>query len=530
MTTYSSQQDIDNIHRQLNETFATGLTKDLAWRKWQLKQCWWMVIDNEDRLLEALHADLHKPAFEATFELAAIKNDILSHLKNIDEWTATKSVPNAGVVMGWLGKGRIRKEPLGTALVIGAWNFPVGILIPPFVAAITAGCCAVMKPSELAPHTAALLVELVGTYLDPRAIRVVTGGPEETSYALSKRWNQIFYTGSSKIGRVVAAAAAKHLTPVVLELGGQGPCIVTKSADVDLAAKRTAWVKFFNAGQVCITVNHVFAEPEVVDQFIERLAYWNEQLLQTPEDAESGKDQMSHIVNERQFDRLAGLLNKTEGRLVYGGLDKSNRATRFLHPTIVNLGSLAQPKEAKAVMDDALMAEEVFGPVVPVITATVAEALREINRLPEPLALYVFNRDRAVSDHILNNTTSGGVTINNVIFHTAIGDAPFGGVGESGYGAYHGPHGVEAFCHRRPVVEPPAWIDGLMGFMYAPYHKSSVAKMAVKNSLGFKRGETLEDQRKTGGVVSLSVAGTALGAMAVVAVLLRGGLVLPTRK
>lgn len=524
MTAYSSKNDIDDIHRQLRETFATGLTKDLAWRRWQLKQLWWLLNDNDDRLLAALHADLHKPAFEATMELSAAKEDILLHLKNIENWTGTKPVSNAGFVLGWLGKGRIRKEPLGTALIIGAWNFPIGVLIPPLIAAITAGCCAVIKPSELAPHTATVLVELLGMYLDPRAIRGVTGGAEETTYALTKRWNQIFYTGSSRIGRVVATAAAKHLTPVVLELGGQGPCIVTKTADVDLAARRTAWIKFFNAGQICISTNHVFAEPEVVDEFVERLAYWNEQLLKTRGAEESGKDQMAHMVNERQFDRLAGLLEKTEGKVVYGGLEKSDRATRFFHPTIVTLGSLSQPK-GKSAMADTLMSEELFGPTVPVITATVDEALREINALSEPLALYIFTRDRAVSEHILNNTLSGGVTINNVFVHTATGDAPFGGVGESGYGAYHGSNGVEAFCHRRPVVEPPTWVDKFVGFMYAPYGKDGIAKLAVKNSLGFKRGETLEDQRKQGGTGLFGVTGTVIGAAALVTTLwLRGSL------
>lgn len=527
MAGYSSKNDIDTIHRELRETFATGLTKDLAWRRWQLKQMWWLLTDNEERIMEALFADLHKPAFEVQFELAGTKNDILSHYKNMEKWLGTKPVSNAGIVMGWLGKGRIRKEPLGTTFIIGAWNFPIGVLLPPLVAAITAGCCACIKPSELAPHTATLLAELVATYLDPRAIRVVTGGAEETTYALTKRWSQIFYTGSSRIGRVVAIAAAKHLTPVVLELGGQGPCIVTKSADIDLAAKRTAWIKFLNAGQICISTNHVFAEPEVVDKFVERLAYWNDQLLSTNvtkrDGVMSGAAQMTRMVNERQFDRLAGLLEKTDGQVVYGGLDKSNRTELFFHPTVVTLGNVSQPKGESA-MGDKIMSEELFGPVSPVITATVDEALREINALPEPLALYIFSRDRAVSDHILDNTLSGGVTINNVAIHASLGDAPFGGVGESGYGAYHGPVGVEAFCHRRAVVEPPSWVDGLIGFMYAPYAKDAVAKLAVKNSLGFKRGETLEDQRKRGGQGLLKTAGTVLGFATVVTLWLRGHL------
>lgn len=500
MTTYTSKDDVDAIHSQLKETFATGLTKDLAWRKWQLKQCWWLVADNLDLIREALRQDLRKHPLEAGFELNAVQSDILEHIKHLEDWTGTKPSPGAGLIFGWLGRGRVRKEPLGTTLIIGAWNAPIAVVLQPLVAALTAGCCAVLKPSELAPHTAAALAELVPKYLDPRAVRVVTGGPEETSHMLEKRWNHIFYTGSAKVARIIAAAAAKHLTPMVLELGGQGPCLVTKTADVDFAAKRIAWNSFFNAGQICMSVNHIFAEPEVAERLVERLAYWNGQLLKTPK-AEAGKvtgeDQLTQIINERHFDRIAGLLDKTSGEVVYGGLEESNRASCVIHPTVVKLGPLTQPGGGSA-LKDSLMSEEIFGPVTPVITATVSEAISAINSMPEALALYIFTKDRAVTEHILDNTSSGGVTVNNLMMHAQMHGAPFGGVGESGYGAYHGAHGVEQFCHRRPVVEPPGWLDALTGFLYPPYGDAAAAKLDVKNTLGFKRGETLEDQRKTG--------------------------------
>lgn len=497
--TYTSKEEVDTIHRELKESFATGLTKDHAWRKWQLKQCWWLLMDNQDRFATAIHEDLHRHPFETAFEQSVLKTDILEHIKHMEDWTGTKPAPGAGLLLGWLSRGRVRKEPLGTTLIIGSWNAPVSVILQPLVAALTAGCCAVLKPSELAPSTAALLAELVPAYLDPRAVRVVTGGPDETTHILAKRWNQIFYTGSSKIGRIVAAAAARHLTPVVLELGGQGPCIVTRTADVELAARRLAWVNFINAGQFCTCVNHVYAEPEIVDQLLERFAHWTEQLLKTPRAGEKvvGEDQLCRIVNERSFDRLAGMLKNTSGEVVYGGLEKSDRAKRLLHPTIVRLGALDPPNGASA-LKDSLMSEEIFGPITPVITATVPEALRAINSMPEPLALYLFSHDRAVIDNVLDNTLTGGVTVNNVIYHMIAGNTPFGGVGESGYGAYHGSYGVEQFCHRRVVVEPPGWMDKLTGFFYPPYQEGAVAKLEVKNTLGFKRGETLEDQRKTG--------------------------------
>lgn len=264
-------------------------------------------------------------------------------------------------------------------------------------------------------------------YLDQRAIRVITGGPAEMAYILEKRYDHIFFTGSSKIARFITAAAAKHLTPVVLELGGQGPCIVSKTADIDLAARRIASAKYLNAGQICLTVNHVFAEPEIVDELSERLTYWNAQFLL------QGDSDMCRIVNEKNFDRLSGLLDDTKGTISCGG--KRDRAQKFIEPTVV--------KDVK--MQDSLMSEELFGPILPVITATVDEALAFINDLPASLALYIFTSDSAQAEEVLNKTASGGVTINNTLFHGTLDNAPFGGVGESGYGSYHGPYGIETF-------------------------------------------------------------------------------------
>jgi aldehyde dehydrogenase (NAD+) len=342
------------------------------------------------------------------------------------------------------------------------------------------------------------LQELIPKYLDSLAIRIAACGPAETSYILEKRFNQIFFTGSSKTARFVAEAAAKHLTPTVLELGGQGPCIVTKSANIDLAARRITNLKFANAGQVCLTVNHVFAEPEILDQLIARMAYWNDEYLS------KGNHHMSRIVDERSFDRLAKLLANTKGSTVYGG--KWNRDDKFIHPTIVK----------DVTMNDSLMSEEIFGPILPVISASVDEAIEGINQLPEPLAIYIFSQDNEVVNKVLNNTISGGVTINNVLFHASLSGAPFGGVGESGHGAYHGTYGIDCFSHSRPVVTPPTWLDKLVGFTYAPYEAKNIKYLTVKNSLGFKRGETLEDQRKhksfwSGGMILSAAGAVAIG-------------------
>jgi aldehyde dehydrogenase (NAD+) len=336
-----------------------------------------------------------------------------------------------------------------------------------------------LKPSEVSQKCSELLAELVPQYLDTSAIRLVTGGPSESTYLLSLRFDQIFFTGSSKIARFITAAAAKHLTPVVLELGGQGPTIVTKTADIDLAARRITWAKFMNAGQICLSVNHVFADPEIADKLVERLGYWNDQYLS------QGNEYMCRIVNDRNFERLTDLLDRSNGKSVYGG--QRIPAERYIAPTVVD----------HVTLDDSLLSEELFGPILPVVRMSAKDAVNAINSMPSPLALYIFSGDKHQTDWIIDSTISGGVTVNNVMIHAAVPNAPFGGVGEAGYGAYHGPHGIDCFSHRRVVVQPPKWLDKLMGFTYPPYSMKSLKWLVVKNSLGFKRGETLEDQRRS---------------------------------
>lgn len=484
-TVYSTQAEVDEAHRVLHQTFASGLTKDLAWRKWQLKQLWWLVEDNTDRIVAALAADLNRHALESmSADVMALKMDILGHIKHLEKWTATQPTSLGFPGLHRIFKARVRKEPLGVTLIIGAWNYPVLLLLQPLVAAIAAGCCALLKPSELSGHCERLLHELVPAYLDPRALRLVTGGAAETGYILSKPFNHIFFTGSSKVARIVAAAAAKHLTPLVLELGGQGPAIVTRTADVDLAARRIAYAKYTNAGQICLSVNHVFVDPAVLERFLDRVAHYFSSFTAGGD----GRENMTRIVNDRNLERLAALLAATKGTVVHGG--EVDRATRHFVPTVV--------RDVK--LDDPLLSEELFGPILPVIAAPLDEAIRAVNSLPSPLALYLFSRDRREIDSTLDRTLSGGVTVNNVFFHSAVGDAPFGGVGESGYGAYHGRHGVDCFSHKRAVMEPPSWIDRLMGFAYPPYKMENVKKIHVANNLGFRRGETMEDQRKGKGV------------------------------
>jgi aldehyde dehydrogenase (NAD+) len=470
------KKDFAAIHQELNQTFARGHTKSIQWRKWQLKQLWWMIEDNQDKILGALADDLGRHEMESrAADLRGLKSDILDHLQNVEDWAATKRVPGAGMVFGLLGKAHIRMEPLGVVLIIGAWNFPFLLTLQPAIAAVAAGCCIVIKPSELATASERVMASLVSSYLDQSAIRLVTGGPPETTEILQYKFDHIFFTGSSKIARFITAAAAKHLTPTTLELGGQCPAIVAKSANVDLAAKRIALAKFMNAGQICLSVNHVFADPSIYEEFLSRLEHWTRKF--------AAAGHMCHIINQRNRDRLEGMLQKSHGRIIR--CSGSSGSKTYMAPVIV----------AEASLSDNIMSEELFGPICPVIKASVEDAVTATNQLPRPLAIYIFSSDQAEIELIQDRTISGGVTVNDATMHAGVPNAPFGGVGDSGMGYYHGKYGFLAFTHQRTVVDPPTWLDKVMGFRYPPYDVAHKTKLDVPNKLGFRRGESLKDQR-----------------------------------
>ncbi|KAI5285672.1 hypothetical protein KEM55_000555, partial [Ascosphaera atra] len=371
----------------------------------------------------ALYLDLHRPRTES-FEgdIAPLKEDIYGALQNLDKWTADRKVPGMTACML---KARVRKEPLGTALIISPWNYPLYLALGPMVYAIAAGCTVLLKPSEISQATEKLLVDLIPKYMDPTCIRVVTGGPDEMQSLLQHRFDQIFFTGSQKVARIVKKAAAENLTPVVLELGGQNLCFVAKDADLSQAAKTIARVKFTNAGQFCLCVNHVWADPEIAEQLVELLRYWMVQYLA------DGHDGYSRIINDSNFDRIVELLDKTKGDVVYGG--HYDKKTRFIEPTVID----------RVPVDDPLMSQELFGPIIPVLHGTPDQAIKHTSK-DTPLATYIFSRNQHLIDHIIRNTRSGGVTVNNVFYHAFVPHAPFGGVGYSGMGGYHGEYGVDS--------------------------------------------------------------------------------------
>ncbi|KAH6616459.1 Aldehyde/histidinol dehydrogenase [Boeremia exigua] len=497
---YSSRDDIDKAVRILRATFRSGRTKDLKYRKWQLKQLYWLVADNHEAIIDALHKDLGRPEFETRLNIKGMQDDIVYHIKHFERW-ARGETPKSGFIFSNVGRTHLRAEPRGLVFIIGPWNFPDTLTITPLAAAISAGCTALIKPSELAANFTDLFVKLAPKYLDSESYALVTGAASETQYMLSHKFDHIFFTGSTPVAKHVAAAAAKHLTPTVLELGGQCPAIVTKTANVDLAAKRIAAAKFMNAGQICLSVNHVFIDPKVHDDFINRLKHWNQSFTSNGE-----SDAMCTIINDRNFGRLEGLLNKTQGNVVYGGSGHDRNLLKLKTTVVDNVG-----------LGDSLLSEELFGPLLPIMEADSKQAVEMINNLPHPLGLYIFSHDQSEIDYVLDNTLSGGVTINDTLLHAGVPEVPFGGVGDSGMGAYHGKYGFDTFTHLRAVVQMPDWLDKFMGFRYPPYDLTKSNPMTTFSAPPFKRGETLQDQEDgISTVVQILGSAAVIGGLAIV--------------
>ena len=444
---------IPDIVRELHEGFRSGVLRDNEQRAAQLRRLRTMFVEQEDRLIDALVADVGKPRIEAyTTEISFTINEIDHTLKHLDAWTKPGKVKVPLTFKP--GTAQLRPEPLGTVCIIAPWNYPVQLLFAPLVPALAAGNTAVLKPSEVTPTVAALIEELVPMYFDANTVAVVTGAVDETTALLEQRFDHIFYTGNGKVGRVVMRAAAEHLTPVTLELGGKSPAIVAADANVKVAARRLAWAKFINAGQTCVAPDYVLVEEGIEDQLVSALAdavtnFYGADPRLSPDYA--------RIVNERHHDRLTKLLDAGGyDATVIGG--NGDRDSRYLAPTV-----LAGVKPDAAVMDD-----EIFGPILPVLTVgDVDEAIRFVNDREKPLALYAFSQSDEVLDHIVANTSAGGVTLNHAVLHLAVPDLPFGGVGASGMGAYHGKAGFDTFTHHKPVLDKPTRPDPSL--MYPPY-------------------------------------------------------------
>ena len=451
--------------------FAAGTTRPLAWRRATLERVRDLIQERESRLLDALAADFGKPRFEAwTTELGFTVSEINHVLAHLSTWMQPDKV--ATPIAFKPGSSSVVPEPVGVACVIAPWNYPVQLLLAPMVAAISAGNAVVAKPSELAPAAAAELASLIEAIGDP-AIAVVQGGVAESTELLAQRFDHILYTGNSRVARIVMRAAAEHLTPVTLELGGKSPAIVSRHANVAVAARRIAWGKFMNAGQTCIAPDYVLVERPVHDQLVAALGTSITEFYGS--DPQASAD-YTRIVNEPHFHRLEKLLDS--GTVAHGGITETD--TRYIAPTVLTGVS----------SDDPVMGEEIFGPILPVIAVdSLDEAIAFVNAASAngdtPLALYTFSENDAENDQVLAEATSGGACVNGTLLHISNPNLPFGGVGESGMGSYHGKFGFDTFSHHRAVHTRTTKLDPSL--MYPPY-------TARKQKL-VRKGMTMPDPR-----------------------------------
>lgn len=433
--------------------FRSLYTRDLAFRKDHLRNLKQLLQSNEAALHEAIHADFGKSAFDnyAT-ELAIIYKDIDFYLKHLDRLAQPKKVRTN--LANLPGSSYIISEPLGNTLIIGAWNYPYQLSLAPAVAAIAAGNTCIIKPSELPANTARLMAKLINSAFPAELIYVVEGGVEETTALLQERFDKIFFTGSPRVGRIVYEAAAKNLTPVTLELGGKSPVIVTKNAQIEIAAKRIVWGKFLNAGQTCIAPDYILVEKDVEEKLIQALIE-KIKAFNYSEDA----SHYTKIINAHHTERLIGLIDPS--KVAFGG--QFNKELRYIEPTILR----------DVTREDAIMQEEIFGPILPIMSYTkLDEALLSIRLDEKPLAAYLFSDDQNEQALFMSNISFGGGCINDVVMHIANEYLPFGGVGQSGIGSYHGDQGFATFSHQKSVLKKATW--GEPNLKYPPYSSSKL--------------------------------------------------------
>jgi aldehyde dehydrogenase (NAD+) len=449
VTAEASGPDIAKTVARLRKTFASGRTRSVEWRKAQLRALERLMGENETAIADALDKDLGRSPFEAWMaDIASTAGEARDAAKNVRKWMRRKyrllersQLP---------GRGWIEYEPYGTVLIIGAWNFPFVLTLGPAVGAIAAGNAMVLKPSEVCPASSALMAELVPKYLDPDAIAVIEGDGAVSQELIAQGFDHLLFTGGTEIGRKVYEGAASHLTPVTLELGGKSPVIVSADADIQVAAKRIAWTKLINSGQICIAPDYVLAEAPIRDKLVDEI-----KKAVTGFEAENtgGK----RIVNERHFNRLTTALAATKGKVEIGG--GSDPSSLKIQPTVV----------VDPAVDEPLMTDEIFGPILPVMTVqSLDEAISFVNSRPKPLAAYLFTKTKSIRERVIKEVPAGGMVVNHLMFHFATNKLPFGGVGPSGMGAYHGKYGFEEFSHKKAVMTKPTRPD-VISFMYPPY-------------------------------------------------------------
>ena len=457
----TSKERIISIAQEQKLFFRSGITLDVNFRKEMLRKFLKAMEKWESRLCDALWTDLHKSYEEAYLtEISIVTGEIRNHIRNIGKWSRRERKHSP--LKLFPSRSYIVKEPLGNTLIISPWNYPVQLLLNPLVGAISSGCTAVLKPSPYVPTVSKVIEEMIRETFEERYIAVVQGNRDVNTVLLEQRWDLIFFTGSPSLAKTVMTAAAKYLTPVVLELGGKSPCIIDKSADIALAARRVAWGKTLNSGQTCIAPDYILIHRDVKERFVK--AFAEEVRNLHGEDISADKNYV-RMVNDKAFERVSGYLK--DGNILYGG--KSDAASRFIEPTLMD----------EVPLDSPLMTEEIFGPVFPIITLDDSDksfkdkAIEFITSREKPLAFYYFGKE-SEGWEIIRRTSSGGGCINDVIMHIANENVPFGGVGNSGMGRYHDKDSFEAFSHRRSIIATGIWID--LPFRYMPYRMFSLVK------------------------------------------------------
>jgi aldehyde dehydrogenase (NAD+) len=446
--------DIAETVARLRQTFATGRTRDIEWRKNQLLQLAKLVEENEPAIAAALAEDLDRNPVEAFIaDIATTSGEAKFAAKKLRKWTRRKHLLLEAPQLP--GRGWVEYEPYGTVLIIGAWNYPIYLTLGPAVGAIAAGNTVILKPSEIAPASSRLMAELVPKYLDNDAIAVIEGDGLVSQELIKQGLDRVMFTGGTEIGRKVYEGAAKHLTPVTLELGGKSPVIVAADADVDVAAKRIAWIKIMNSGQTCVAPDYVLADATIRDELVSKIG-----AAITKYRSKENQAGM-RIVNERQFDRLSGYISEAESdgtsSVPVGG--KCDAASLRIQPTVV-----VDPD-----LEGSLMQNEIFGPILPVVTVqSLDEAIDFVNARPKPLSAYLFTKSKETRERVIKEVTAGGMLINHLAFQVSTAKLPFGGVGASGMGAYHGKWGFDEFSHRKSVLTKPTRPD-FSSMIYPPY-------------------------------------------------------------
>ena len=443
----------NSLLNQSQDLVLSGKTRHEKWRREQLHSLSNLLKNHQQEILNALHEDLGKPPTEAFFEIIAIKQELKLIQKNLSSWMQAKKI-NVPVSLR-PAQAFVQPDPLGCILIIGPWNYPFSLTLQPLAGALAAGNTAVLKPSEHAPNVSNLIKKLIEKYFPPEIVQVIEGDGSTAADLMTQQFDHVFFTGGENIGKKVMEAASKNLTPVTLELGGKSPAVVIDGANLEVTAKRVIWGKSLNAGQTCIAPDHLLVEDKLFDSLISNLINSiNDFYGNTPLDSKH----LGSIINEKQFNRLNNLLTqaKKNNQIIYGG--DSNEKEKRISPTLIKIDN----------RNDPLMKEELFGPLLPILSIkNLDQAISDFKLLPKPLALYLFGGGEKEQGKVLSMTSSGGVCFNDVVLQAGIPELPFGGVGTSGMGKYHGKAGFDNFTHYKSVLKRPFWLD--LNFRYPPY-------------------------------------------------------------